>query len=234
MENVLPLRPNKIERVSAYQSEDSIATRSNTRNSHRIYQRKQVLYCAGDVFKAVYQLRSGSAKASVCTVNGDEHITDFFYPGDIVGVDGFDSFVHSQQLTFLETSSVVCYTEREIDSLLAKSEAFRSSLLRAMSHSLVRDQQMLLSLTNCCSVQRVAQFILSLSKRFSERRCSSVEFSLSMTRTDIASYIGMAIETLSRVLTAFQQANILSIKHRKVVINDLDALRAKAKVDLFL
>ena len=201
--------------------------------SHRIYQRKEALYLAGDSFKGVYQLRSGSAKASVCSSSGDEHISEFFYPGDIIGIDGFDTYQHIQNIRFLETSSVVCIKDAHIGYLMQTSEKFRRGLLQAMSHCLVCEQQMLLHLTNSSSEQRVAQFLLDISQRFKSRGYSGEQFNLSMTRTDIASYLGMAIETLSRTLSVFQNLNIVEVKHRKIRINDWCALEARsyAKID---
>jgi len=103
------------------------------RDSHRTYQRNDGLYCAGEVFKGIYQLRSGSAKASVCSLSGDEHIVEFHYPGDIIGIDGFDNNNYNQNILFLETSSVVCIREPEIKYLLQTSDDFRRTLLQAMS-----------------------------------------------------------------------------------------------------
>jgi len=204
---------------------------TNTRNgiSHRIYQRREALFSAGDTFEGVYQLRSGSAKASICSASGDEYVTEFHYPGDIIGIDGFDTYQHSQNLRFLETSSLVCIKESDISQLLKGSDGFGKQLLKAMSHCIVCEQKMLMSITTCTSEQRVALFLLQVSKRFHQRGCSAEDFNLSMTRTDIASYLGMAIETLSRTLTLFQHLGLIKVSNRDVKILNYNALKTKAR-----
>jgi len=196
--------------------------------SHKVYQAKHALYSSGDTFKGLYFLRSGSAKASIISKQGQELLTDFFLPGDLMGTDGFNQNIHTQNIRFLETSSVLCLSATEVKELLANSEEFRCDLLNRMSQSMMREQHMLLTYSCSSSEQRVAKFFLQLSERFDALGCSAFAFLLSMTRTDIANYLGMAIETLSRLLTQFQQEQILKINHRYIEISNKQKLEIKA------
>lgn len=194
--------------------------------SHRVFQRKHALIDSGDTFKGIYVLHSGSAKAFVTSPNGTEQITAFYFPGDLIGLDGFDDQLHTQSVRFLETSSVCFFSNKELNSLMKNSDGVRNGLLKAMSHALTEDNAMLLALSNSDSEQRVAKFLLDLSKRYKLRGCSEREFFLSMTRTDIANYLGMAIETVSRIFTKLQKSGVISVSHRRLTILEPERLAA--------
>ena len=208
------------------------ANDSYGRDSHRVFHRRDNLLCAGDFFEGVYILRSGSAKSYVASRDGEEHITKFHYPGDILGIDGFNGKMHTQTTCFLETSSVCLIKESEINSLMQTNSDFREGLLQSMSHTLACDGAMMMCLSTCSSEQKVARFLLDLSIGFSERGLSGSEFMLSMTRTDIANYLGMAIETVSRVFASFQQRKIIVVQLRYLSILDLAALNRGVVVDV--
>ncbi|WJG07686.1 helix-turn-helix domain-containing protein [Aliiglaciecola sp. LCG003] len=196
------------------------------RTAHRIFHRRDILTYTGETFKGVYILRSGSAKSFVTADNGDEQINCFYYPGDLIGLDGFDNRCHMQNVQFLETSSVCFVKESEINVLLQTSDDFRRCFLQTMSHALVCESAMIMSLSTCSSEQRVVQFILDLSKRFATQGLSGKEYHLSMTRTDIANYLGMAIETVSRIFTNLQVKNIILVKNRQLNILNYQGLKA--------
>ncbi len=193
-------------------------------NSHRVFQVRQALLSAGELFKGIYIMRSGSAKAFITSAGGVECITKFFYPGDLLGIDGFDEHVHSQNIVFLETSSVCFIKESEVYDLVKSSDDFRNCLFKSMSHTLLCDSLMLMCLSSCSSEQKVAHFILELAENFTSQGLSGREFRLSMTRTDIANYLGMALETVCRVLASFQLKQIISVSNRHLIILDVRVL----------
>ncbi len=205
---------------------------SHQRDSHRVFHRKDNLLCVGDHFEGVYILRSGSAKSYVASRDGEEHITRFNYPGDILGIDGFDGQVHTQTVRFLETSSVYFIKKSEINSLMQTSADFRDGLLQSMSHTLACDSAMMMCLSTSSSEQKVARFLLDLSIGFSERGLSGSEFILRMSRTDIANFLGMAIETVSRVFNSFQQKKMIQVRLRYLSILDLGALNRCVAIDV--
>jgi CRP/FNR family transcriptional regulator len=202
-------------------------------NSHRVFHARQSLFFAGETFEGLYILRSGSAKSFITSVDGGEHITKFFYPGDLLGIDGFHRHIYMENVLFLETSSVCLVKESDLNSLVKTSDDFRNCMLRSMTHRLINDSAMMKCLSSCSSEQKVVRFILELSKQFSSNGLSGTEFSLSMTRTDIANYMGMALETVSRVFASFQRKQLIRVHNRQVSILDIDALRCIASQDRF-
>lgn len=194
-------------------------------NSHRVFHARQTLLSAGESFQGLYIMRSGSAKAFITSACGEGCITKFFFPGDLLGVDGFDQHVHSQNIVFLETSSVCFLKESDVFDLVKNSDDFRTSLFKSMSHSLLSDSLMMMCLSSCSSEQKVAHFILELADNFTSRGLSGKEFRLSMTRTDIANYLGMALETVCRVLANFQFKQVISVSNRHLIILDTRVLQ---------
>lgn len=179
----------------------------------------------GDPFDALYVVRAGSAKSFLSSSSGDEQISGFYHPGDMIGADGFDTMTHAHSLKFLETSSVCRIGLGELNKALGESAFMRQQLLKSMSHALVEEQQLLLSVGKLNSEQRLAKFLLDLSARFEQRGLSAKVFDLSMTRIDIANFLGMAIETISRLLGKMQQLGIIEVNRRQISLLDTDRLR---------
>jgi CRP/FNR family transcriptional regulator len=195
-----------------------------TQKSHRVYHRGESLFSMGDPLEALYILRAGTAKSCLFSAGGDEQISGFYHPGDLIGVDGFDTMTHAHSLKFLETSSVCRIGLSEFNRAMAESVSVRQRLLQSMSHSLVEEQQLLLSIGKLNAEQRLAKFLLDLSKRFKQRGLSEYIFDLSMTRIDIANFLGMAIETISRLLGRMQAQGIIDVDRRQITLLDMDAL----------
>tara|TARA_R110001632_G_scaffold232566_1_gene373675 strand:- start:8449 stop:9243 length:795 start_codon:yes stop_codon:yes gene_type:complete len=199
--------------------------------THKIYHRGDKLFCAGDAFNALYIMRSGSAKACISSVNAEEQIVEFCFPGDLIGADGFAQRKHAQTITFLETSSVCYISLNSVNALLASSELGRQQLLSNMSKSLLVQQQQTMSFHCMTSSQRLAAFLLDLSARLAERGLSSHQLTLSMTRIDIANYLGMAIETISRLLTNMQQQGLIEVQRRQVTLLDIPQLQLMSNIE---
>ncbi|MFQ3190057.1 MAG: CRP/FNR family transcriptional regulator [Paraglaciecola sp.] len=192
--------------------------------SHKIYHKSDLLFGSGQTFDAIYILRSGSAKSLVLANSGHEQISSFHYPGDLMGLDGFDNSFHAQSIMFLETSSVCRIGLAELDKAMAISSGIKYNLLQVLSHALNNESSFLLNLNNMNSAQRLSSFLLELSSQFEKRGLSGNVFDLSMTRVDIANYLGMAIETVSRLLTQLQNENIIEVERRRVKIVDFEKL----------
>lgn len=187
-------------------------------SSHRIYRRNQCLVEKGAECTGLYILRSGSAKAFQTTPEGTSHVTDFFYPGDAIGLEAMDGLRFRHTVQFLETSSVGYISLASFNTHLAESAEFRQQILRLMSRAINHECQLHTATSQFDSQRRLASFLLYLSGRFSGQGLSGTEFCLSMKRSDIANHLGMAIETLSRLLTKFQKQGILEICNRMVTI----------------
>ena len=196
--------------------------------SHKVYRAKQTLYSQGDTFQGLFQLRSGAAKSVIHSKHGEALITEFLFPGDIAGLDGFNQCRYTQTVSFIQTSSIVFLNQSKTNQLLATSDPFRQRVLESLTSKLIHEQHLLLESNSCKSEQRFARFILEMSETFKQRSCSATEFCLPMSRTDIANYLGMALETLSRLLCKFQCDAVLQVDKRMVEITNVDKLKQKA------
>ena len=199
--------------------------------SHKVYHKTDSLYQVGQLFDAIYILRSGSVKSSILSNAGQEQITGFYFPGDLLGLDGFEKSMHSQTIKFLETSSVCRIGLSELDAAMVSSPSIRYRLLQSMSHALNDDEKFILNAHSMNANQKFASFLLNLSSRFEQRGLSSRVFDLSMSRVDIANYLGMAIETVSRLLTQLQKEQVLQVDKRKINIIDFEGLHQRLNIE---
>ncbi|QLK88282.1 fumarate/nitrate reduction transcriptional regulator Fnr [Arsenophonus endosymbiont of Aphis craccivora] len=184
-------------------------------------QKGQTLFKAGDELKSLYAIRSGTIKSYTITEEGDEQITDFHLAGDLVG---FDAIINHKHLSFaqaIETSMFCEIPFETLDDLSGKMPNLRQHIMRLMSSEIKDDQEMILLLSTKNAEERLAAFIYNLSRRFAQRGFSAKEFRLTMTRGDIGNYLGLTVETISRLLGRFQKNNTLSVKGKYITINDM-------------
>ncbi len=182
------------------------------------------LYRSGDKANALFAVKSGALKSVVTTEDGEEQIVGFHMPGEIVGFDGTES-MHSCTVISLERSSVCELPLEEIEKLTAKLPSLHREVCALMRREISQEQSMLLLLARRTAESRLASFLVSLSIRLGSRGFSETEFNLSMSRHDIANYLGLAAETVSRLIARFQETGILSVNRRLVIIHDIDMLR---------
>jgi CRP/FNR family transcriptional regulator len=175
-------------------------------------QKGQTLFKAGDELKSLYAIRSGTIKSYTITEQGDEQITGFHLAGDLVGFDAIGTGHHPSFAQALETSMVCEIPFETLDDLSGKMPNLRQQMMRLMSGEIKGDQDMILLLSKKNAEERLAAFIYNLSRRFAERGFSPREFRLTMTRGDIGNYLGLTVETISRLLGRFQKSGMLAVK----------------------
>lgn len=183
------------------------------------------LYRDGDNARALYAVRSGCIKTMTESANGDEQIVGFHLPGELLGLDGFADGIHSCNALALETSSVCELPLNQLESLSNELPGLQKQMRRIMGKEVSNDHKLLLLLGKMTAEERLASFLLSMSSRMAERHWKDSEFNLSMPRQDIANYLGMAVETVSRLFAAFQNDKIIDVDRRHITI--LDMLRLK-------
>ena len=187
-------------------------------------QKGENLFKAGDELKSLYAIRSGTIKSYTITEQGDEQITGFHLAGDLVGFDAIHRQQHPSFAQALETS-MVCEIPFEIlDDLSGRMPKLRQQILRLMSNEIMGDQEMILLLSKKNAEERLAAFLYNLSTRFAERGFSAREFRLSMTRGDIGNYLGLTVETISRLLGRFQKSGMIEVKGKYITITDMKQL----------
>lgn len=179
------------------------------------------LYIQGDPFCSLYLIRSGAFKSCIMDDTGDRQITGFHFPADIVGLDGVESGRQVYEIEALETSSVcaIRFDRLEQISRHSNGELYRH-LVCAVSGSAFKESQLLMVLGRLHAEQRLASFLLDTSRRMGNRGESSHVFNLSMARQDIANYLGLAIETVSRLFKRFEHNGLISAAGRRVRIVD--------------
>lgn len=188
------------------------------------------LFEAGQNLKAIYAVRSGSFKTYTISEQGDEQITAFHLAGDLIGFDAIDKNQHQSYSQAMETSMVCEIPFEVLDDLSGKMPKLRQQILRLMSSEINYDQEMLLLLNKKNAEERLAAFVYNLSQRFGSRGFSTKEFRLTMTRGEIGNYLGLTVETISRLLSRFHKSNLLSVDGKFVTIADPDALRQLAGI----
>lgn len=197
----------------------------------RPLQRGDNLFQSSDHFTSIYAIRSGSLKTFSTTHEGQEQVTGFHLPGELVGLDAITTESHNCTARALETTSVCEIPFNRLEELGAQIPGLQRQLLRLMSREILEDQNMMVWLAKKSAEQRLASLLLRISTQFSDRNFSACTFNLSMSRTDIANYLGLAVETISRLFTRFQSEGLLSVDRKHVVIEDLEGLQRIAHSD---
>lgn len=187
--------------------------------------RGEALYRAGDKFDALYAIRLGFLKSAVMSSDGREQVTSFHMSGDIVGLDGLASMIYSSDLIALEDTEVCILPFERLEELSQNMPAMGLHFQRMLSKEIVRQNGVMLLLGSMHAEERLAAFILNLSQRFEQRGYSRSEFVLRMTRAEIGSYLGLKLETVSRVLSRFSHDNLIVVNQKHVQIMDFEGLR---------
>ncbi len=184
----------------------------------------QVLFHAGHKFEAVYAVRSGSFVSTSTNEEGQEMVTGFYLPGEIIGLDAINSGKHPTTARALETSSVCALPFDKLQELAAVIPSLQQQLFKVMSSEIQAEHELMMLLGRKSADERMAAFLINLSQRFKRRGLAADRFRLSMTRSHIGSYLGLAVETVSRLLTRFSQEGIIDVQDREIAILDLARL----------
>lgn len=196
-----------------------------TGNRRRI-KRGESLFRAGDRFDTLYAVRLGFLKSTVMSSDGREQVTNFFMAGEMIGFDGISSGVHSCDVTALEDTEVCVINYDKFEEAATTMRSMGAHVLKMLSREIVRQHGVMLLLGSMHAEERLAAFLLSLSQRFEQRGYSRSEFVLRMTRAEIGSYLGLKLETVSRVLSRFSHDGLIEVNQKHVRIFDAEGLRA--------
>ncbi|WP_084306503.1 fumarate/nitrate reduction transcriptional regulator Fnr [Phytopseudomonas flavescens] len=180
----------------------------------------EFLFRQGDTFNSVFAVRSGALKTFSLSDAGEEQITGFHLPSELVGLSGMDTELYPVSAQALETTSVCEIPFERLDELSVNLPQLRRQLMRIMSREIRDDQQMMLLLSKKTADERIATFLVNLSARFRARGFSANQFRLAMSRNEIGNHLGLAVETVSRVFTRFQQSKLLEAEGKEVHILD--------------
>lgn len=185
----------------------------------------QHVYRAGDAGNSLFAVRSGCLKSYCTTEDGDEQVLGFTLPGELVGLDGLNDGHYASSSIVLETSSVCALPYTQLENLCNSLPSLHRQVMHIIGKEVTADQEMLMLLGKRSAEQRLAAFLVSLSRRYKSRSLSATEFNLPMSRQDIGNYLGLAIETVSRLFALFQEEGLLRVNRRQIVLTDLDSLK---------
>jgi CRP/FNR family transcriptional regulator len=198
----------------------------------RPVKRGEHLFRVGDPFQAIYAVRSGSIKTYTPTEDGHEQVTGFHLPGELLGLDAINLQHHPCAAKALETTSICEIPFDRLEELSMRLPSLQHQLLKILSKEILHDQSLLMLLGKKSAEERLAALLLSLSNRYLQRGFSPTDFYLSMSRNDIGNYLGLAVETVSRLFSRFQEEGLLSVQRKHVCITDLPRLREVANAPM--
>ncbi len=210
----LGLSPDDVDRL------DAIVKRN------RPLQRGDHVFRTDDNFRSLYVVKTGSVKTYTQCPDGSEQVVGFHLPGEILGLDAIQGSKHGCSARVLETSAICELPFDRLAELSSSISSLQHQMFRLLSKEIGQETEMLALLGKSTAEERLASFLLSLSGRFRRRGFSPTDFFLSMSRQEIGSYLGLALETVSRLFTRFQEEGLLKVERKHVQILDMDGLQA--------
>lgn len=210
-------------------TEDDLERLEDIVQQGRIYNRGEYIFEQSTPFRSCFAVRSGAIKTTIVTENGDEQVTGFFLPGELVGLDSMSRDNYACSAQALDRTSVCELPVDHLEELTHKLPGLQHHFFQLMSQEIQSSHQLAMMLSKRTAEERIASLLLSLSGRFERRKLSPTHFNLPMARNDIASFLGLAVETVSRVFTRFQNQELVKARGREVELLDIDELMSVAQ-----
>ncbi len=185
----------------------------------------EALFRQNDPFETLYAVRSGIFKSTIINNDGHEHITAFYLPGELIGLDAIYKKQYQSNTFALDTASICILPYEDLSKLSRKIPGLQQQLLRLLSKELNDANSQILTFH---IEQRLAAFIFDLSTRYHERGYSRTHLNLAMSRQDIANHLNMAPETISRLFKRMQNDGLLKLNRRELIVEDMDKLKELA------
>ena len=206
-------------------SEEEVEHLDRLVSNRRQLKRGDCLYRNGDAFASIYAVRSGFFKSRVTSDDGRDQVTGFHMPGEIIGMDGIGTERHTLDTVALEDSEVCVIPFSRLEEISHEVKNLQRQFHKVMSRELVRDQGVMMLLGTMRAEERVSAFLINLSQRFLARGWSPSDFHLRMTREEIGSYLGLKLETVSRLFSRFQEEGLVSVQQKHIRILDVPGLK---------
>lgn len=196
---------------------------SFTTTNERALDAHEHLFIADEKKRHIYQVLEGVVGVYKMLSDGRRQIVTFYYPGDLIGIEETDKWMHHGEA--LCTSKVRCIPMSTIDKLINSEPGFGQALLSSLAIELTETRDQLLSLGRKSAVEKVATFLLRISKRNEGQGTDDLLLHLPMTRSEIADYLGLTIETVSRSITKLKKADVIHLQSKiRVQVIDKSAL----------
>lgn len=186
----------------------------------------EYLFREGETFNAIAAVRTGTVKAFTVDAAGREQVLGFFLPGEVIGFNAIHDARFPCNVVALDTVMLCRFSFPSISALAARTSALQAQLFRLLSQDI---KKAALLAGDFSADERMAAFLLGFSHHYSARGYSAHRFTLAMSRTDIANYLRLAAETVSRVMRRFQEDGLVKVNRREVELLDLPRLEALAQ-----
>ncbi len=187
------------------------------------------LFREGDPFDAIAAVRAGTVKTYVVDPGGQEQVLGFFLPGEVIGLNAIHQSRFPCNAVALDTVMLCRFSFPQMALLATRLPGLQAHLFRLLSQDIGKAA---LLAGDYSADQRMAAFLVTLSRRYAQRGFSATRFHLTMSRTDIANYLRLAPETVSRVLRRFQDENLVLVERRELEVRDPARLHELARMVL--
>ncbi|HET7610419.1 MAG TPA: cyclic nucleotide-binding domain-containing protein [Rhodanobacteraceae bacterium] len=192
--------------------------------TRRIVRAGQYLYRNGQPFHALYLVHAGFLKTCELSEDGREQVTGFRMRGDMMGVESIGLAVHTCDAVALEDSQIWELPYPPVLNACLHIPELQVRLSTALAEEIRRDRSWMLAIGTLPAEQRVAAFLLDLASRLARLGFSARHFILRMGRADIASFLALKHETVSRALSHLEQLGYISVLRREVKLLDVRKL----------
>ncbi|VVD63694.1 cyclic nucleotide-binding domain-containing protein [Pandoraea commovens] len=209
-------------------NDESIRRLDGVTRVRRTVRRGEVLFRPGDTLEYIYAVRAGSFKTVLTHPDGREQVTGYLLGGELLGLGGIASGRYVSEAVALEDSQVCAIQFAELEAVAAKVPVVQHQLHRLIAAGIVREQQQLLRLGTARGEARLASFLLDVSSRLAARGYSPNAFLLRMTREEIGSFLGLQLETVSRMFSRMQAQEALRVRQREITLLDTQRLSQMA------
>lgn len=185
-----------------------------------------IVVSPNSTFNALYAVRQGSFKEYTLAQNGEETVVDFYFPGEIIGLSALSQNKHSYFVEALENSTICEIDVKKLFLLMNQNKHLQERLFAMMSQKLLTQNSL-----NVCqdAEQKVLSFLINLADRFQERGNGDHAYTLSMSRYDIANYLHLRTETVSRMFTKLKKQGLIHIQSKYIHLNRLNTLKSKVQ-----
>jgi CRP/FNR family transcriptional regulator len=186
------------------------------------------LFRMTDRFNSLYAIRTGHFKTVHLNADGSAQVTGFQMPGELLGMDAIGSGRHPCGAIALSDSEVCEIPFAQLESLFGEMPTLLRHFHNLMSREITREQNAMLLLGGMRAEQRLAVFLVNLGARYAARGYAANNFQLRMLRDDIGNYLGLTIESISRLLTRMRKDGFIDVNNRDIHIVDPDRLKSLA------
>ncbi|MEO6186946.1 MAG: cyclic nucleotide-binding domain-containing protein [Steroidobacteraceae bacterium] len=193
-------------------------------------ERGATLFRVGDAQGSVYIVRSGALKTTAFTEEGEEHVLGFHLPGELIGLDSLASGEHCVEAVALSETRVCAVPMQVLVTRGATTPGRTRDLLQIIGRDAQESQAHVEVLMRRQASERIALFLHSMLVRCQRHEAGLDELHLPMSREEVARYLGLALETVSRGFTRLQDEGVILVAGRVVGILDVERLRRLAQV----